>query len=70
MDQYGQGLIFDAYKAHYGLQRADRNRPAQAQSEERQREEKSSQRKAGVVAPFGEKMSELVFHRSRNVSCR
>ena len=37
-----------AYKPNYGLQRADRNRAAQARSEEktRKREEKSAQRKA------------------------
>jgi len=37
-----------AFKPNYGLQRADRNRAAQAQSEEkkRKREEKSAQRKA------------------------
>ena len=36
------------FKTNYGLQRADRNRAAQAQSEEkkRKREEKSAQRKA------------------------
>jgi hypothetical protein len=37
-----------AYKPNYGLQRADRNRAAQARSEQKQakREEKSAQRKA------------------------
>ena len=37
-----------AFKPNYGLQRADRNRAAQARSEEKQkkREEKSAQRKA------------------------
>jgi hypothetical protein len=37
-----------AYKPNYGLQRADRNRTAQARSEQKQRkrEEKSAQRKA------------------------
>jgi hypothetical protein len=37
-----------AFKPNYGLQRADRNRAAQARSEEkkRKREEKSAQRKA------------------------
>ena len=37
-----------AFKPNYRLQRADRNRTAQAQSEEkkRKREEKSAQRKA------------------------
>jgi hypothetical protein len=37
-----------AYKPNYGLQRADRNRAAQARSEQKQRkrEEKSTQRKA------------------------
>jgi hypothetical protein len=37
-----------AYKPNYGLQRADRNRAAQARSEQKQRkrEEKSVQRKA------------------------
>jgi hypothetical protein len=37
-----------AFKSNYGLQRADRNRAAQARSEEkhRKREEKSAQRKA------------------------
>ena len=37
-----------AYKPNYGLQRADRNRAAQARTEEKQknREEKSAQRKA------------------------
>jgi hypothetical protein len=36
------------YKPNYGLQRADRNRAAQARSEQKQRkrEEKSAQRKA------------------------
>jgi hypothetical protein len=36
-----------AYKPNYGLQRADRNRAAQARSEQKQRkrEEKSAQRK-------------------------
>ena len=37
-----------AFKPNYGLQRADRNRAAQARTEEKQknREEKSAQRKA------------------------
>jgi hypothetical protein len=37
-----------AFKPNYGLQRADRNREAQARSEQKQkkREEKSAQRKA------------------------
>ena len=37
-----------AYKPNYGLQRSDRNRAAQARSEQKQRkrEEKSAQRKA------------------------
>ena len=37
-----------AFKPKYGLQRADRNRAAQARSEQKQRkrEEKSAQRKA------------------------
>ena len=37
-----------AFKPNYGRQRADRNRAAQARSEQRQRkrEEKSAQRKA------------------------
>jgi hypothetical protein len=37
-----------AFKPNYGLQRADRNRAAQARSEEKRkkREEKSAQRKA------------------------
>jgi hypothetical protein len=37
-----------AFKPNYGLQRADRNRAAQARSEQKQRkrEEKSAQRKA------------------------
>ena len=37
-----------AFKPNYGLQRADRNRAAQARSEEKKRirEEKSAQRKA------------------------
>ena len=37
-----------AFKPNYGLQRVDRNRAAQARSEEkkRKREEKSAQRKA------------------------
>jgi hypothetical protein len=37
-----------AFKTNYGLQRADRNRAAQARTEEKQRkrEEKSAQRKA------------------------
>ena len=37
-----------AFKPNYGLQRADRNRAAQARREEkhRKREEKSAQRKA------------------------
>jgi hypothetical protein len=37
-----------AFKLNYGLQRADRNRAAQARSAEKQRkrEEKSAQRKA------------------------
>ena len=37
-----------AYKPNYGLQRADRNRAAQARSEQKQRkrEEKSARRKA------------------------
>ena len=41
-----------AYKPNYGLQRADRNRAAQARSEQKQRkrEEKSSQRKAERTA--------------------
>jgi hypothetical protein len=40
-----------AYKPNYRLQRADRNRAAQARSEEkkRKREEKSAQRKAERV---------------------
>jgi hypothetical protein len=50
------------FKPNYGLQRADRNRAAQAQSEEkkRKREEKSAQRKAErtvetEIAPDDEK---------------
>ncbi|MFY9684279.1 MAG: hypothetical protein WAJ88_00630 [Pseudolabrys sp.] len=41
-----------AYKPNYGLQRADRNRAAQARSEQKQRkrEEKSAQRKAERAA--------------------
>ena len=41
-----------AYKPNYGLQRADRNRAAQARSEQKQRkrEEKSAQRKAERTA--------------------
>jgi hypothetical protein len=41
-----------AFKPNYGLQRADRNRAAQARSEEkkRKREEKSAQRKAERIA--------------------
>lgn len=41
-----------AYKPNYGLQRADRNRAAQARSErkQRKREEKSAQRKAERAA--------------------
>lgn len=37
-----------AFKPNYGLQRADRNRTAQARSEQKQRkrEEKAAQRKA------------------------
>ena len=37
-----------AFRPNYGMQRADRNRAAQARSEEkiRKREEKSAQRKA------------------------
>ena len=37
-----------AYKPNYGLQRSDRNRAAQARSQQKQRkrEEKSAQRKA------------------------
>ena len=37
-----------AFKPNYGMQRTDRNRAAQARSEEKQRkrEEKSAQRKA------------------------
>lgn len=37
-----------AFKPNYGMQRADRNRAAQARSEEKQKkkEEKSAQRKA------------------------
>ncbi len=37
-----------AFRQNYGMQRADRNRAAQARSEEKQkkREEKSAQRKA------------------------
>jgi hypothetical protein len=37
-----------AFKPNYGMQRADRNRSARAQSEQKQRkrEEKSAQRKA------------------------
>ena len=40
-----------AYKPNYGLQRSDRNRAAQARSEQKQRkrEEKSAQRKARTV---------------------
>ena len=46
-----------AFKPNYGLQRADRNRAAQAQSEQKQRkrDEQSAQRKA-------ERASELVAH--------
>lgn len=41
-----------AFKPNYGLQRADRNRAAQARSEQKQRkrEEKSAQRKADRAA--------------------
>jgi hypothetical protein len=41
-----------AFKPNYRLQRADRNRAAQARSEEKQRkrEEKAAQRKAGRTA--------------------
>jgi hypothetical protein len=41
-----------AYKQNYGLQRADRNRAAQARSEQKQRkrEEKSAHRKAERAA--------------------
>jgi hypothetical protein len=41
-----------AYKPNYGLQRADRNRAAQARSEQKQRkrEEKSAHRKAERAA--------------------
>jgi hypothetical protein len=40
-----------AFKPNYGMQRADRNRAAQARSEEkkRKREEKSAQRKADRI---------------------
>jgi hypothetical protein len=40
-----------AYKPNYGMQRNDRNRAAQARSEEkkRKREEKSAQRKADRI---------------------
>jgi hypothetical protein len=43
-----------AFKPNYGMQRADRNRAAQARSEERRKkkEEKSAQRKAErIVEP-------------------
>jgi hypothetical protein len=41
-----------AFRPNYGMQRADRNRAAQARREEkmRKREEKSAQRKAERVA--------------------
>ena len=41
-----------AFKPNYGLQRADRNRAAQARSEEkkRKREEKAAQRHAERIA--------------------
>jgi hypothetical protein len=41
-----------AFKPNYGMQRADRNRAAQARNEEkkRRREEKSAQRKAERIA--------------------
>jgi hypothetical protein len=49
-----------AYKPNYGLQRADRNRAAQARSEQKQRrrEEKSSQRKAERTAEINSSSDE------------
>jgi hypothetical protein len=51
-----------AFKPNYGMQRSDRNRAAQARSEQKQRkrEEKSAQRKAErtvetIISPDAEK---------------
>ncbi len=53
-----------AFKSNYGMQRADRNRAAQAQSEQKQRkrDEKSAQRKAEraseISSPPGDKKAQ------------
>ena len=53
-----------AFKPNYGMQRADRNRAAQARSEQKQRkrDEKSAQRKAEraseISRPLGDKKAQ------------
>jgi hypothetical protein len=50
-----------AFKINYGMHRADRNRAAQARSEQKQRkrEEKSAQRKAKCIVEIKSSPNEL-----------